>query len=105
MRNLKAESIKANTMGLARACVLLSLFLMPGNLFGGDILIESGAHRDTVIQVGPEAEFRRDDHQAVRFETGSDNSSIIRTQPVETRTPPPADPVIITPEIHLDVNR
>lgn len=105
MRIVKAESSKANNRGLASACVLLSLILMPQLLLAGDILMDSGPDRDTVIQVGPDAEFLREERQAVRFETDEDNSSIIRTRPVDRPGSENPQPVFITPEIHMDIKQ
>lgn len=99
--NLKAVPSKAKKTGLASLGALLILLPRPGTAPCGDIQIRSGPHQDTVIQVGPEAEFLHDEHQAARFETDQDNATTIRAEPVPRKPQPQAAPVIIIPEIHM----
>lgn len=80
--------------------MLLAWFL-PSWAWASDISIRSGEDIDTVIIVGPNAEFA--DPGTIRMESDPDNGTLMQAAPPrdgDGRVPPP-DPLIIIPEIHV----
>lgn len=71
-----------------------------GQACGGDILVDSGKDRDTLMLAAPGATDRRT--PPLRMESSPENGTFMGVEPEARRTPSPeAFPLIIRPEIRV----
>ena len=102
LHKLTPDPSKAKNAALARAGLLLAcLFLFMAGPVAADIIIDSGAGKDTLIHVGPGVQHENEPGY-MAIESDPDNGSLMQVSP--PRTPQEdmeIEPIIIVPEIHI----
>lgn len=102
MHKLTPEPSKAKNLGLARTALAAACcVLLAAHPVRADIVIDSGAHKDTVIWVAP-GEGSENGAGDMLIEPDADNASLIHVTPPPTQPEENSqDPLIIVPEIRI----
>jgi hypothetical protein len=101
LHKLTPAPSKAKNTALARAgLILVCLFLVTATPLSADIVIDSGAQKDTVIHVKPRPQDESDPGGLV-MESDPGNGSVLLTAPPRSPQEDDGTPVIVVPEIHI----